>query len=58
MGHHLVDRYLLQVHPVVLGEGQRLFPPGVPAAAMKLSDSSTPRTGVAILTYLVEGRDH
>ena len=57
MGHDLIDRYMLQVHPLVLGQGQRLFPDGVPMSAMRLTDSVTTPTGVAILTYQVDRQD-
>jgi dihydrofolate reductase len=29
MGHGLIDRYVLLIHPLVLGSGRRLFPDGV-----------------------------
>ncbi len=51
MQHHLVDEYLLFVHPLVLGSGRRLFAEGVPTSALKLVDTRTSTTGVVILTY-------
>jgi dihydrofolate reductase len=47
----LVDVYVLQVHPLVLGSGRRLFPEGGPPAALRLTDSVTTTTGVVIATY-------
>jgi dihydrofolate reductase len=47
----LVDVYVLQVHPLVLGSGRRLFPEGGPPAAFRLTDSVTTTTGVVIATY-------
>jgi dihydrofolate reductase len=47
----LIDAYVLQIHPVVLGSGLRLFAEGVPRSALKLSDSLTTTTGVVIATY-------
>lgn len=51
MKHDLVDEYLLQIHPLVLGDGLRLFRDGAPAAAFELADSVTTTTGVIIATY-------
>ena len=39
------------VHPVVAGSGKRLFPDGEPLTRLKLVDSQTTGSGVAILTY-------
>ena len=47
----LVDRYLLLIHPLVLGTGRRLFPDGGPASQLRLVDSVTTTTGVVIATY-------
>jgi dihydrofolate reductase len=47
----LVDGYVLQVHPLVLGSGRRLFPEGGPPAALRLTNSVTTTTGVVIATY-------
>jgi len=47
----LVDEYRLMVFPVVLGSGKRLFPDGIDVTDLKLVDTKTTRTGVAILTY-------
>jgi dihydrofolate reductase len=49
--HDLVDEYQLWVFPVVLGEGKRLFAGGAVPAALKLVDTHTSSTGVAIQTY-------
>jgi dihydrofolate reductase len=53
MGRDLIDRYVLLIHPLVLGEGQRLYPDGAPASAMRLTDSTTTPTGLVIATYQV-----
>lgn len=56
MGHGLVDRFLLMIHPLVLGEGLRLFDGGVPPAKLRLVDHSTTDSGVLVATYeLVAG---
>jgi dihydrofolate reductase len=47
----LVDRYLLLIHPLVLGTGRRLFPDGGPAGPLRLVESVTTTTGVVIATY-------
>ncbi len=51
MEHDLVDEYRLWVFPVVLGEGKRLFARGAVPAALRLVDTKTSSTGVAIHTY-------
>ena len=51
MRNHLVDEYVLQIHPLVLGSGRRLFTGGDPFAAFKLVDTKTTTTGVVIATY-------
>jgi dihydrofolate reductase len=47
----LVDRYLLLIHPLVLGTWRRLFPDGGPAGPLRLVESVTTTTGVVIATY-------
>jgi dihydrofolate reductase len=47
----LVDEYRLMVHPVVLGEGKRLFRDGAPPTNLRLIESTTTTSGMAILTY-------
>ncbi len=48
---NLVDKYVLLIHPLVLGSGRRLFPEGSAFAALRLVDSVTTTTGVVIATY-------
>jgi dihydrofolate reductase len=45
-----IDEYLLMIHPVVLGAGRRLFPPGA-QASLRLVESVTTRTGVLLASY-------
>ena len=52
----LVDRYVLLIHPLVLGAGRRLFPDGGPEATLRLVDSVPTTTGVIIATYEPAGR--
>ncbi|MFE0458607.1 dihydrofolate reductase family protein [Kitasatospora sp. NPDC058965] len=47
----LVDRFVLCVHPLVLGSGRRLFPDSGPLAGMRLVDCVPTGTGVLIATY-------
>jgi len=47
----LVDTYMLQIHPLVLGSGRRLFPEDGPLSALQLVDTKTTTTGVIIATY-------
>jgi dihydrofolate reductase len=49
--HDLVDEVRLMVHPFVLGDGERLFPPTAGAVAMRLVDTRTVGTGLVLLTY-------
>jgi dihydrofolate reductase len=51
MRRDLVDEYVLQIHPLVLGTGRRLFADGVPPASLQLVSSVTTTTGVIIATY-------
>jgi len=51
MRHDLVDRFVLMIHPLVLGAGRRLFPDGGAPATLRLLDSVTTTTGVVIATY-------
>jgi dihydrofolate reductase len=51
MQYNLIDEYVLSIHPLVLGSGQRLFTDGSPYAPFQLVDSKTTTTGVVIATY-------
>jgi dihydrofolate reductase len=52
--HGLVDRFMLLIHPLILGEGRRLFPEGLPRRALRLEDSTTTTAGVIVATYAPE----
>jgi hypothetical protein len=41
---------VLQIHPLILGSGSRLFSDG-PYATLRLLDARTTTTGVVIATY-------
>jgi dihydrofolate reductase len=49
--HGLIDAYRLMVFPVTLGEGAHLFRKASGARNLKLVDTNTASTGVAMLTY-------
>lgn len=51
MPHGLIDEYMLLIHPLVLGSGQRLFPDGGAFTALQLVDARPTSTGVVIATY-------
>ncbi len=51
MQRGLIDEYLLLIHPLVLGSGQRLFPDDGSLAALELVASVTTTTGVILATY-------
>ncbi len=47
----LIDEYQLFVHPIVVGNGKRLFTDGTPNTALKLVGSRMFSSGVVLLTY-------
>ena len=51
MTRNLVDEWVLPIHPVVLGTGQRLFADGVAPQSLRLIDSTVTTKGVVIATY-------
>ena len=46
----LVDEYVVMIHPLILGAGQRLFPEGTPAD-LRLAETVSTTTGVIIARY-------
>ena len=58
MKHDLVDEYRLWVFPVLLGKGKRLFAEGTIPGGLKLVETKTFSTGVAIHTYERAGELH
>lgn len=48
----LINKYIVLIHPLVLGAGLRLFPEGGAYAALRLIDSTTLDTGVVMATYV------
>src|ERR1700680_3476129 len=52
MRRNLIDLYVLQIHPLLLGAGRRLFCDDGSSPSLRLVDSKTSTTGVIIATYL------
>ena len=52
MPHHLIDEYRLLIHPLVLGEGLRLFSDNAAYLKLRLRSTKTTTTGVIIATYI------
>ena len=51
MKHSLIDRYVLLIHPLVLGSGRRLFSDGGASVALQLVSAKATPTGVVVATY-------
>ena len=56
MDHDLIDEYRLFIHPVVLGDGNRLFAVGTAPTALELIDTKTTRSGVVVHVYVPSGK--
>jgi dihydrofolate reductase len=56
MRRDLVDRYVLSIHPLVLGTGRRLFDDAGPHARLELVETTHTPTGVGTATYRSAGR--
>ena len=52
MENDLVDQYDVMIHPLVIGNGKRLFREGTPATKLRLVDNNVSTTGVLILSYV------
>jgi dihydrofolate reductase len=51
MQHQLIDQYVLLIHPLILGTGQRLFREGSAFSTLRLVDSKNTPKGVVIARY-------
>ena len=49
--HGLIDEYLLIIHPLILGTGERLFDQRHHGVELRLVDSTITPTGVILATY-------
>jgi dihydrofolate reductase len=47
----LIDKYMLSIHPLVLGTGHRLFADGFAPTTFHLVEATPMTTGVIIATY-------
>ena len=56
IAHGLVDEFRLLIHPVVLGNGARLFEPGTTPIALRLVDTKATGRGVVADVYQPWGR--
>jgi dihydrofolate reductase len=55
MRRNLIDEYRVNIHPLVLGSGRRLFTDGGAFAGLRLVDAKTTTTGVVMATYRPAG---
>jgi dihydrofolate reductase len=55
MKYNLIDRYVLLIHPLVLGMGQQLFRNGSTYSAFQLVSTKGTPTGVVVATYQPAG---
>jgi dihydrofolate reductase len=51
MQHGLIDDYRLQINPVILGKGTRLFREGILRTPLKLVETKVFRSGVVLVHY-------
>ena len=51
MRHNLIDQFVLLIHPLILGEGQRMFDNDGVLSRFNLAESVPTTTGVIIATY-------
>jgi len=51
MQHNLIDRYILLIHPLLLGTGRKLFPDNGIPTALELVSTQTTSKGVITATY-------
>ena len=56
LAHDLVDTLRLEVFPVIVGKGMRLFPEDGPDTRLELVSSTSSASGVQLLTYRPVGR--
>jgi dihydrofolate reductase len=52
MRANIIDKYVLLIHPLVVGSGRRLFPEGSTFSTLRLLGAKTTTTGVVVATYV------
>ena len=55
LSHNLVDEFWLNIHPVILGKGKRLFDEGTIPSAFELAESFITKKGVIMANYKKAG---
>lgn len=53
--HGLLDEFWLNIHPIILGRGKRLFDTGSMPRAFTLTDSVVAANGVIVAHYVKSG---
>lgn len=51
MEHGLVDRFVLLLHPLIMGSGRRLFPDGTALTTLQLVSAKATPSGVVVAIY-------
>jgi len=54
--NNMVDEFWLQIHPVILGKGKKLFDNGSVPAAFTLVESTVTPSGVIVANYRLAGK--
>ncbi|WP_227357135.1 dihydrofolate reductase family protein [Haladaptatus salinisoli] len=57
MQHNLVDEYRLMTFPIILGSGKRLFGETSDVTTLRLVDTKTVGSGIAISTYVPQSEE-
>jgi dihydrofolate reductase len=57
MRHNLIDRFVLMIHPLILGSGIRFFADGVPTGELRLVNAKPTPSGVVIAIYQPDGAE-
>ncbi|GAB3920799.1 dihydrofolate reductase family protein [Mucilaginibacter myungsuensis] len=55
LAHDLVDEFWLNIHPVILGKGKRLFDDSAVPASFRIVESTITSTGVIMVNYKKDG---
>lgn len=53
--HDLVDEFWLNIHPIILGKGKKLFNDEAMPAAFKIVESTVTPNGVILVNYRKNG---